>query len=305
MSGRKAFSIFFTAIFILLAGCSDVSIGRYVTDTIYLPPGSPEVHVQIWEQPAFVDGTDIIWAIDRSGSMWDDDNRIVAGINAMMTALPPGEDWRLTIISTDPNESVDNDRFPLNPFSTSDDVWDAYIAIGEPQQEKGFEAIMEYIDHGTYASTWMRDDAYTQLVVVSDEDDSSTIDAPEFVDWLDGFHESSFSAIVGLPGVPCSSVWYSGDEYVEAANDSGGLAIDFCDDWGLAVQNLATQTDLTEQFVLDYIPDVTTVITTVNGVPNAEWTYDMSVNAITFDVATDYEDTILIAYALPYEAPTE
>ena len=63
MAGHKAFSFLFVALFAFLVGCSDVGINRYVTETIYIEPESPELIVQTWEQPEYMDGIDIIFSV--------------------------------------------------------------------------------------------------------------------------------------------------------------------------------------------------------------------------------------------------
>ena len=65
-----------------------------------------DVWVDSFSQPNSLNGVDIVWVIDRSGSMHDDEPRIIAGIEAMLNNLPPSG-WRLNIISADPSKALD------------------------------------------------------------------------------------------------------------------------------------------------------------------------------------------------------
>ena len=47
-----------------------------------------EIWVDSFTQPQSVDGVDILWIIDTSGSMNQYDPELMAGIEAMMNALP-------------------------------------------------------------------------------------------------------------------------------------------------------------------------------------------------------------------------
>ena len=53
-------------------------------------PGDPvgKQWVDSFIQPGGVDGVDILWVIDTSGSMIVYQNRLLAGIQAMLNALP-------------------------------------------------------------------------------------------------------------------------------------------------------------------------------------------------------------------------
>ena len=63
----------------------------------------PDVWVDSFIQPIATDGYDILWVIDRSGSMISHDANLLLGTETMMNALPVDTGWRLGIISTDGN----------------------------------------------------------------------------------------------------------------------------------------------------------------------------------------------------------
>ena len=88
---------------------------------VELPEENGDVWVDSFTQVGTIDGIDILWVIDKSGSMNRFDDALLAGIEAMMLALP-ASDWRLVIISADPTDSIASTEFPLVP---GDDITDA------------------------------------------------------------------------------------------------------------------------------------------------------------------------------------
>ena len=61
---------------------------------IEVPGEGGDVWIDSFEQPFSVDGVDIVWLIDRSGSMDRFDQAVIDGIGQMMNALP-AVGWRL------------------------------------------------------------------------------------------------------------------------------------------------------------------------------------------------------------------
>ena len=141
----------------LVGGCSDYQITeRYPnTETVYIEiPGTTEYveipgdteYGEIWVdhfiQPLSVDGVDILWVIDTSGSMNRYDPQLIAGIEAMLNALP-ASGWRLAMISNDPARASVEAQFPLVPGDDVVDALDMYSAMGTGTREEGFDAICD------------------------------------------------------------------------------------------------------------------------------------------------------------------
>ena len=77
----------------------EVEVPVYVETEVPSDPG--EIWIDSFIQPMSVDGVDILWVIDTSGSMNIYDDELLAGIEAMMNALP-ASGWRLAMTSNDP-----------------------------------------------------------------------------------------------------------------------------------------------------------------------------------------------------------
>ena len=86
----------------------EVEVPVYI-DTGFDDPGL--IWVDSFVQPNTVDGIDILWVIDTSGSMYRYDPQLMAGIEIMLSALPPTS-WRLAMMSNDPSRAVLENQFP-------------------------------------------------------------------------------------------------------------------------------------------------------------------------------------------------
>ena len=155
-----------TALFLmsfLLTACSpdygilppeQTIIQQYQQDTAV----EGDVWVDSMFQKQTTNGIDIIWIIDQSGSMDNDSDRIIAGIEAML------------------NDSID---VLISLFADMQTLSDG--------DEKGFLALYNYIIYNETADWWMREDAALLVVFVSDEEEQSTGDFPlvaDFVEWF-------------------------------------------------------------------------------------------------------------------------
>ena len=97
----------------------EVEVPVYVE--VEVPVNEGVIWVDSFTQPKSVDGIDILWVVDRSGSMNRFNTELIAGVEAMLLALP-ASDWRLVMISADPRKSILSTEFPLVP---GDDAVDA------------------------------------------------------------------------------------------------------------------------------------------------------------------------------------
>ncbi len=198
-----------------VVGCSDYAItARYAdTETIYVEvPGETEYidvpgdtdYGEIWVdhfiQPQSVDGVDILWVIDTSGSMYRYEPELLLGIEAMMNALPESG-WRLAMMSNDPTSAAIESQFPLVPGDTIEDAIDMYNMMGRGGREEGFDAAYEYIENNSYAQTWLRHDAALLVVFVSDEEEQSDdymIDVLDFTSWYGDCEMGPLTLLVWL-----------------------------------------------------------------------------------------------------------
>ena len=235
----------------------------YIEEEVPTDQEDVEIWVDSFTQPRSVDGVDILWVIDTSGSMNRFDANLLSGIDAMLNALP-ASGWRLAMISNDPMKAVTEAQFPLVP---GDDIADAeamYSAMSRGGREEGFDAAYEYIVNNPYASTWMRPDAALLVVFVSDEEDQSDDHFPQvqdFINWYSSQRGGStfLSSIINVEhadtvcATPPNFIDI-GDRYMEATNWFGGIIVDICsEDWSPGVTDASVQVEPHEEWPLSYI----------------------------------------------------
>ena len=292
----------------------EVEVPVYI-DTGFDDPGL--IWVDSFTQPNTVDGIDILWIIDTSGSMHRFDAQLLLGIETMLTALPPTS-WRLAMMSNDPSRAVLENQFPLVP---GDDILDAeamYSAMGRGGMEEGFDAAYEYIVNNSYSGTWMRPDAGLLVVFVSDEEEQSNdhfSDVSDFISWYGGLRGGSvfLASIVNHDITESMCDWVSpidvGDRYMDATNAFGGNIIDICaDDWTAGVADAAASVEPHESWTLTHTPIEDSVRVFLNGVLTdpgmTTWTYSTTDNAVHFNTIPVGSTLVEIGYRY-YEAEAD
>lgn len=265
-----------------------------------------DLWVDSFVQIRSLDGVDIFWVIDPSGSMFDDQPAILAGIQLMMSSLP-AVGWRLMIIPSDYREVTNLISFPIVPGDTIADVEAMYNDHVNGNYEAGFDAVIEYIDFNQYANTWLRDDAALLIVFVSDENDQSrehVANEFEFINWALMQRSHTFVAsIINLPNdvsectsnVPMQNV---GERYINATNYFGGNIVDICsEDWSAGVAQAADQVVPYEWIDLTHVPlDPNWIYVYIDGILNRDWTYDATLNRVEFTVIPTGNSLVEVVY---------
>jgi len=286
------------------------AIPVYIIEEVEVP-GEPagEIWLDSFNQPRSVDGVDILWVIDTSGSMYRYDPALLLGIEAMLNALPPSG-WRLAMISNNPPSAAAEAQFPLVPGDDIDDATDMYSAMLTGGMEEGFDAVYEYIVNNPYSSTWMRDDAALLVVFVSDEEEQSNqymINVNDFTSWygsLRGGNSTYVSSIVNVAAVdsvclttpPAINI---GDRYMDATNYFSGIIVDICDeDWSPGVTDASVMIEPHEEWPLTYIPIESTIRIWIDSQLNYDWTYDATTNSIQFMIIPGGGSHVEIAYII-------
>lgn len=280
----------------------------YVETEVPTDQEDAEVWVDSFNQPQSVDGVDILWVIDTSGSMNRYDENLLLGIEAMLNALP-ASGWRLAMTSNDPDKASIESQFPLVP---GDDIADAeamYNAMGRGNREEGFDSAYEYIVNNPYAATWMRPDAALLVVFVSDEEDQSDDHFPnvaDFISWYSMQRAGSafISSIINVEQTDsvCASVpsvINIGYRYMDATNYFSGVIVDICsDDWSPGVTDASVQVEPHEEWPLTHTPIASTIRVFIDGQLNWDWSYDSASNSVVFSVIPAGGDHVDIGYVI-------
>ncbi len=254
-----------------------------------------EVWVDHFYQSSVMDGIDILWVIDTSGSMNIHNTRLLLGIESMinvLNTLPISTQWRLAIMSADATKTDTEAQFPLTLGSDVVDATNMFNSMNTGGYEEGFDASYEYIVNNPYSNTWMRNDAALLIVFVSDEPEQSSgfADGADYVNWLNslGRPQVFVASIVNL--IPADSICNGsmsnvGTDYIDAANLLSGVVVDICsDDWSPGVTDAANQLEPVLERELTHTPIPESIAVFVDGqvYDNSLWYYDSSINSVIF-----------------------
>jgi len=291
----------------------EVIIEVLVEVIVEVPGEGGDVWIDSFEQPYTMNGIDIVWLIDKSGSMNSHAQSVVNGIEAMMLALPPSG-WRLGITTTAWNNASNTQEFPLVPGDTVQDAWDAYNNTGTYGLEAGFDALYAYLIENSYNQSWLRPDAGLLVVFVSDEEEQSSRDfastpsgLQDFINWYGAQRPSVFLAsIVNVHQTEnkCGgnvSPYYVGDRYIDATNAFGGVVVDICsEDWAPGVQEATSQAQPFEEWTLTHTPLPETIVVFVNYILFTDWTYHSGSNTVLFTSVPPEGSFVEIGYVIDH-----
>ena len=294
--------------------------------------GETATNEEIFTQPA-VGSVDVLWVVDNSGSMSDVIQHLGDRFQSFLTAFDStGIDYRIGVTSTDMDGGAngrlvgpqpwidDTDPDPVSLFTQATDLGSSGSAT-EKGLDAAYAALTPPLTNGDNAG-FLREDAVLAVVVISDEDDSSTIGVNDFSTWMDGLKadpdRTSFSAVVGdwnggVFDTGCSSTGTfppvtaaPGERYIEVQRNTGGTFQSICDDdfdevlsyLGYGASGLAFD------FPLEQRPSSIAGIqvqvdgTTIPRHPVRGWFYDSTSNTVRFSrqAVPGPESTIVITY---------
>ena len=273
---------------------------------VEIPVNEGEIWIDSFTQHMSIDGIDILWVIDKSGSMTRYNDELLTGIEAMISALPVS-DWRLVIMSADPTDSVTSTEFPLVPGDTMADAERMFNTLPMGPWEEGFNSVYEYINHNPYSSTWMRPEAGLLVVFVSDEEEQSDIEYPspvDFISWYGSLRMGSvfMASIVNHDGTvslcdrPPSPIDV-GERYMEATGLLGGIIVDICDtDWSPGVTDATHSVEPYEHLTLTHKAEADSIRVFISGALNYSWYYVESENTVYFTTLPSAGQLVEIGY---------
>ena len=292
----------------------EVEVEVIVEVLVEVPGEGGDVWVDSFDQPYTIDGIDIVWLIDKSGSMNAHSQSVVDGIEQMMLSLPPSG-WRLGITTTAWQNAANTSQFPLVPGDSVQNAWDAYNNTGTYGLEAGFDALYAYLVENSYNQSWLRPDAGLLVVFVSDEEEQSSRDFTstnagllDFINWYGNQRPSVFLAsIVNLPTAQSSCggnvhANFVGQRYIDATNAFGGVVVDICsEDWAPGVQAATTQVEPYEEWELTFTPIEDTLIVFVDSVEFLDWVYEPLLNSVEFLTIPAEGSHVEIGYVIDHQ----
>ncbi len=247
-----------------------------------------------FQNPA--DKVDILLVVDNSGSMLPYQVKLGSNFQEFLTYFVEAEvDYHIGVTTTDTVVDAGAIRGEIITPETEDPdgVFEDIVRVGTTGSgyEMGLEAAKLAFEPQNAAtnSAFLRDDAKLSIIWVSDEEDSSPLGAPEYVDYFKALKGGAsrdavtLSALVAvnLDDCPPSDYTTQGDRYVFAATKGQGIIGNLCAaDFGPIVTELSLNTSrLRDVFYLSDSPIAPTLRVLVDNedVPcdEGEWTLQL------------------------------
>ena len=256
---------------------------------------------------------DILWVVDNSNSMYEEQGLLAAAGGAFFERLDDADmDYHVSVVTTETNAFQGPQ--PIMTPTTSDVALAFEAAVSVGVGGSGFEQGLKY---GSEAITpplaspggpndgFLRAGAGLRMIFVSDEEDQSPEIVASYVTLLYSLKETMGHVVLGgITGqiTGCGNA-ESTVRYEEAIALTAGVSESICDaDWTTSVQNLASRSiHYSDTFVLSAQPDPATIGVHVDGVAVLTgWSYEITLNAVVFDTASapDNGDVVEIHYRL-------
>ncbi|MDP2313517.1 MAG: hypothetical protein Q8P41_11475 [Pseudomonadota bacterium] len=269
-----------------LAACSDQGFGSLTFDDTFV---QPDVELS----------TDVLFVVDDSASMEEEQDRLASNFGAFVEVLASSyADWQVGVVTTDVDvEGAGALRGGLLTADTPDldAAFRAAVVAGTDgsRDEQGLSAAVLAVD-ATRNPGFVRAGSRFNVVFVSDEDDHSPADVQTYLDRLGAAAGAGFAAhaLVGDLPAGCASGTSAADpggRYLDAADVTLGFVESICaDDYtGLLTRVGLDVTGLADTFALSRLPSEDSLEVRVEDVLIPErdedgWTYSLGDNAIVF-----------------------
>lgn len=264
---------------------------------------------------------DILWVIDNSCSMFDEQARLIANLSQFVGfADALQSDYQMAVTTTDatspsagdfercfPHPAIVGSSYADQPtreaaFRCMFDVGtngNGRIEAGWGAAKKSLERALDPNLEPNPNAAFLRDDANLVVVSVSDEDDQSFEADTVLRDFFfsvkdrrnpDRFKAHAIAFPVAEPCLPVSNFGSPGFGYSWMARETGGIFFNLCDtDWSPIIQSIAETTFVPiDEWDLSRQADPATIDVLVNGVPVAAdssngWSYDFIGNSVKFN----------------------
>lgn len=246
---------------------------------------------------------DIMWIVDNSGSMADEQKALGDNFDAFINEfIDTNVDFKMAITTTDTSSDSKKGKMVTgsdikltvakaqeNPTQFKADFRNLVkVGTSGSGYEKGLAASEGFMEK--YASSFIRPDAYLAVVVLSDEDDQSALTPKAYVDFLKSFKADAglvkLYSICDVNKVGPSLTGYTQgcDRYKDAAQRSAGVVEDIYNDFHMVLSAMGDSLiNLLDSFALSEVPVLNTIKVEIDGVETTEFTYDASTRSIKFN----------------------
>ncbi len=263
-----------------------------------------------------VDRVDLLWVVDNSCSMYEEQTALAANAAAFLDYLDDaGIDYQVGVVTTDSASMGASTITPTTPDAAA--AFAAAVALGtsgsgteQPLLQAYAAVTPPLIDPGGANEGFVRDGAGLAVVILTDEDDQSGGTAATWAtQFLDLKPDHDLIAISGITGLAtgCATA-YATPILSEVVALTGGLEVSICDpDWSPVLSVAAgLVAGPAIRFGLSQQPMPQTLAVAVDGVAVEDgWSYAAEDNAVVFDDPPADGSAIDVTYEIVGDCPPE
>mgnify|MGYP006193823755 CR=1 FL=1 len=245
---------------------------------------------------------DIVWIIDNSGSMADEQDDLGSNFSAFIDEfITKDVDFKMAITTTDASSDSKKGRMV---YGSDVKLTSAKAQEDEDQFKSDFESLVKVGISGSgsekglaasegfmqkYSSSFLRSDAYLAVVVLSDEEDQSDKNVKFYTDYLKTFkNEAGLVKVYTIADINKTNSGYGiatgADRYIEASNQTAGVVSNIRDDFYMSLAAMGDSIiNLLDSFALAHTPVAGSLKVYVNGVETTGYTFDSNSRSIKFN----------------------
>ncbi len=247
---------------------------------------------------------DIMWVIDNSGSMADEQAALGSNFDSFITQfINKNVDFKMGITTTDTSSDskkgkivtgsdtkLTSAKAAANPNQFMADFNTLVkVGIGGSGNEKGLEATEGFMArYATGATPFIRPDAYLAVVILSDEEDQSPKAVAAYTEYLKSFKANAglvkVYTIVNTNDVNTGGNTIGHARYELASNQTAGKMSNIMDRFDDVLLEMGESiVNLLDSFALAGSPVDGTLKVYVNGVETSAYSYDSASHSIKFN----------------------
>lgn len=284
-------NFFLLAVLLLTSACNQFA--QMNSSSEFAPMAPPAKTEEVTEK--FIQGKekralDILWVIDDSGSMKDDQLQLGNNFDKFIQSFVKNKnDFQMAITTTDTTPAkrglmVQDSDFKLSSIEAAKNPalfmsdFKSLIQVGVKGSgtERGLEATKGFVER--YGKSFFRKDAYLAVVIVSDEKDQSVEEVSHYVDLLRAEKENP-----GLIKINAIVNYKQKDRYEEAVNLTSGVIADISKDFADSLSDLGKALfELTSHYPLSRWPEASSMKVFVDGKLVQGYNWDSKTNSIIF-----------------------
>ncbi len=242
---------------------------------------------------------DILWVIDNSGSMGDEQKALGENFESFIKEFVENDiDFQMAVTTTDTSKNnagreYKNSMSLLNAAKLAEDKEQFLADFAELVKvgidgfglEKGIKASEVFTDR--FQNRWMRDEAYFAIVYVSDEEDQSEKSVANHLKQIAKWKNNiglikAYSIVDMVPSSTVGAISRGYERYNEMSEITGGSVASIKGNFQDTLLEMgAVVADLAMQFSLSSTPeDISSIEVIVDGEVIDAWEYDLETNSV-------------------------